>query len=139
MVTLYFRGEYFEKIYNFYTNYNSTVIIDLDMYLHMSNTCRKVLEAFSDFKVQNVSDLYQKIRSLYKCNHDEDYKLTLEESIELEQIYRFVNSLSHENVFEGNDETDIMFGELYSVVKSILELIEKADKDHYKAMLSSIT
>lgn len=129
----------FEKIYNFYTNYNSTVIIDLDMYLHMSNTCRKVLEAFSDFKVQNVSDLYQKIRSLYKCNHDEDYKLTLEESIELEQIYRFVNSLSHENVFEGNDETDIMFGELYSVVKSILELIEKADKDHYKAMLSSIT
>ena len=63
----------------------------------------------------------------------------MEESIELEQIYRFVNSLSHENVFEGNDETDIMFGELYSVVKSILELIEKADKDHYKAMLSSIT
>lgn len=129
----------FEKVYNFYTNYNSTVSIDLDMYLHMSNTCRKVLEAFSDFKVQNVSDLYQKIRCLYKCNHDEDYKLTLEESIELEQIYRFVNSLSHENVFEGNDETDIMFGELHSVVKSILELIERTDKDHYKAMLSSIT
>lgn len=129
----------FEKIYNFYTNYNSTVTIDLDMYLYMSNTCRKVLEAFSDFKAQNVSDLHQKIRSLYKCNHDEDYKLTLEESIELEQIYRFVNSLSHENVFEGNDETDIMFGELYSVVKSILKLMERADKDHYKAMLSSIT
>ncbi len=129
----------FEKIYNFYINYNTTVIADLDMYLYMSNTCRKVLEAFSDFKVQNVSDLYQKLRSLYKCNHGKNYKLTLEETIELEKIYRFVNSLSHKNVFDGNDETDIMFGELYTIVKSILELIEKADKDHYQAMIASIT
>lgn len=128
----------FEKIYKFHQDYTAETVIELNDYMQMANTCRKVIESFSSFKIQNVSDLSQKIKGLYKCGRPDGYELTSEEHSECEKIYRFVNSFSHESVFEDSGETDIIFGELDSIVASVLNLIERADKDHYAALIKSI-
>ena len=105
----------------------------------MSNTCRKIIESFSSFKIQSISDLSQKIDRLYKCNQIDGYQLTHEEKNEAEQIYRFVNAFSHESLFEETDVTDILFGELSDIVQKVINLIKRADKDHFNAMVASIT
>lgn len=129
----------FEKIYRFHQNYTAETTIELNDYMQMANTCRKVIESFSSFKIQSVSDLSQKLNGLYKCGRPDGYELTLEERNECEKIYRFVNAFSHESVFEDSGETDIIFGEMNSIVVCILRLIERADKDHYFALIKSIT
>lgn len=129
----------FEKIYKFHQNYSDSTDIEFDDYMQMANTCRKVVESFAAFKVQNVNDLLQKLQSLYKCGQPQDYKLTAQEQNKCERIYRFINAFSHDSMFEDSGETDIVFGELDAVVSDVLELIEKADRDHYSALLKSIT
>ncbi|MGN1060289.1 MAG: AAA family ATPase [Candidatus Coproplasma sp.] len=129
----------FEKIYRFYNEYSTTDSIEFNDYMQMSNTCRKVLESFASFKIQNVNDLSQKISGLYKCNRPDGYTLTDSEKMESEKIYRFVNAFSHESLFEDIGETDIVFGELHAVVGDILKLIERADKDHYNAQIKSFS
>lgn len=129
----------FEKIYNFHKNYTSDTEIEFDDYMQMANTCRKIVESFASFKIYNVSDLSQKLVSLYKCNRPIGYALTADEQNECEKIYRFINAFSHFDVFEDCGETDIIFGELDSIVASVLSLIERADKDHYNALIKSIT
>lgn len=128
----------FEKIYKFHQNYSSSTDIEFDDYMQMANTCRKVVESFAAFKVQNVNDLLQKLQSLYKCGQPQDYKLTTQEQNKCERIYRFINAFSHDSVFEDSGETDIVFGELDAVVSDVLALIERADKDHYIALLKSL-
>lgn len=132
----------FDKAYSFYQKYSSgenTDVIQFDDYMQMSNICRKIIESFASFKVQNVNDLSQKIERLYKCNHHDGYNLTNEEKTEAEQIYRFVNAFSHESQFEETDDTDILFGELGDIVGKVLKLIMRTDIDHYSAMVASIT
>lgn len=128
----------FEKIYKFHINFDSGKPIEFDDYMQMSNTCRKVVEAFASFKVQNINDLFQKIEKLYKCNQEDGFTLSNEERTECEQIYKFINAFSHESIFEDEGE-DIIFGELNIVVGKVLELIKRADKDHYNAMIESIS
>lgn len=127
----------FEKAYNFLHKEIGT--IEFDDYMQMSNTCRKIIESFSSFKIQSISDLSQKIDRLYKCNQIDGYQLTHEEKNEAEQIYRFVNAFSHESLFEETDVTDILFGELSDIVQKVINLIKRADKDHFNAMVASIT
>lgn len=129
----------FEKLYKFNQRCLNNEQIELDMYMQMSNVSRKILESITAFKVQSVSDLKQRILQLYKCNKEDGYKLSNEEALEAEKIYRFVNAFSHEENFDNNDEIDILLGELNIVVNSTLCLIERADKDHYKAMIKSIS
>ena len=105
----------------------------------MANTCRKIIESFASFKIHNITDLSQKLTLLYKCNRPDGYVLSDSEQNECEKIYRFINAFSHDSIFEDSGETDIIFGELDSIVASILALIERADKDHYNALLKSIT
>lgn len=128
----------FEKIYKFHKNYSASTEIEFDDYMQMANTCRKVVESFAAFKVQNVNNLLQKIQSLYKCGQAQDYKLTSQEQNKCERIYRFINAFSHDSVFEDSGETDIVFGELDAIVSDVLALIERADKDHYTALLNSL-
>ena len=129
----------FEKIYNFHKNYSAGDEIEFDDYMQMANTCRKIIESFASFKIHNISDLSQKLTLLYKCNRPDGYVLSDSEQNECEKIYRFINAFSHDSIFEDSGETDIIFGELDSIVASILALIERADKDHYNALLKSIT
>ncbi|MCH5159468.1 MAG: AAA family ATPase [Clostridiales bacterium] len=129
----------FEKIYNFHKNYSTGTEIEFDDYMQMANTCRKVIESFASFKIHNINDLSQKLSLLYKCNRPDGYVLSYKEQNECKKIYRFINSFSHNSVFEDSSETDIIFGELDSIVASILALIERADKDHYNSLLKSIT
>lgn len=129
----------FEKMYKFYNEPRMSAMIEYNDYMQMSNICRKVLESFASFKIPNITDLSQKIKGLYKCNRPTDYKLTDSENMDSETIYRFVNAFSHDCLFEDIGGADIVFGELYTVVGKILNLIKQADKDHFNAQLKSIS
>lgn len=75
----------------------------------------------------------------HKCNKGTDYKLTKEEASDLELIYRFINSFSHNETFEEFETTDVVLGELHSIVGKVLDLIKQADSEHYNALIRSIS
>lgn len=129
----------FDKAYKFYNYNKNKQDIQFDEYMQMANTCRRLLESFSSFKVQTKLSLYDRIERLFKCNKGTDYKLTKEEASDLELIYRFINSFSHNETFEEFETTDIVLGELHSIVGKVLDLIKQADSEHYNALIRSIS
>lgn len=93
---------------------------------------RKLLECFLSFRVPIRGSFYTRILRLRKINKDID-----EEDIEF--VYNFVNSHSHLDTKNGL----VQFDPTLSIsgpeaIKLTLNLIEQADKDHFKAMTKAV-
>ena len=113
--------------------------IELQDYLTISNTSRKVLESFCSFKVPHLTNnLKNSLLELYKINKPDSYALSKEELLQCERIYKFLNSFSHENSYYNDEDFNSLLGETYNVVSEILDLIKKCDEKHYNGILKQI-
>lgn len=112
---------------------------ELNDYLNIANTCRKVLESFCSFKVPHLTNIFKNaLQALYKCNKPENYTLTQEENLQCERIYKFVNSFSHNNSYFNDEDVNSLIGESNNVVAEILELIKNTDNNHYNGIIKQI-
>ncbi len=113
--------------------------LELNDYLSIANTCRKVLESFCSFKVPHLTNNFRNaIIELYKCNKTEDYELTEDEILQCERIYKFVNAFSHNNSYFNDEDNNSLLGESTNIISEILNLIKSCDENHYKGILKQI-
>ena len=113
-----YESEYhflFSKVYKALHNKDSKQLSELYPLLNMA---RKVLEEFLEFKYPGSGNLYKKINSVSNLNAAKN-----------DRIERFVQIGSHKN----SDDLS-MLSETQSVLKDILDMIKRADKDHFNSM-----
>ena len=95
-----------------------------DLYT-LPNVARRVLEAFLAFRRPDVSgDLWSKMKSV---KFDDARKI---------QILRFVHSHSHSDAIIPSEHDPSLLAEAQNVLKAALDLMSKADPDHYNGLVS---
>lgn len=114
------------------------VVTDLNEYFILSNSCRKVLETFSSFKLIGKKDFdIETIKELYLISKQDEETLTIEENAKAEKIFKFVNYYSHGSKFSTIAEIDGLIGETIKIAQSVLELLLLADPVHYNSLIEA--
>lgn len=100
--------------------------LPLEAYYQLPNIARRLLETFIAFKVPSSETLHAK---LDKLPGDPAVKA---------RIYQFVQAFSHDDAIGDDGEGALALAEGPGVLKSLLELVEAADSDHYARMTEAI-
>lgn len=128
-----------DTMIKFTETHSNPLQIELQDYLTIANTSRKVVESFCSFKVPHLTNnLKDSIYELYKVNKPDNYELTTVELLQSERIYKFLNSFSHENSYYNDEDINSLLGETTNVILEILELIKNCDQKHYNGILKQI-
>jgi len=100
---------------------------DLEQNYLLPNLARRLLEAFLAFRQPGSSgDLWQKMRLV---KFDEAKKI---------RVLRFVHTYSHAGAVGEPEHDPSLLGEVQSVLKDLLALMQSQDADHFSAMVSLV-
>ena len=116
-----------EYHYLFSRVYRATASADesLEQRYDLPNVCRRLLEGFLAFRrPQSRGETFRS-------------RLAVAEPdiVRRERIYRFVNAYSHNNAISAPEHDPYPLGEISSVLKHVLELIERLDEEHYRGLV----
>lgn len=101
-------------------------IFNSELHYNLPNMARRFLEMFLAFKYPSSEDLTKKMKEVH---YNEVKKAS---------ILRFVHNFSHKaKVPDPNHEENVIEGAPY-IIKTLMEMIESLDKDHYKKMVSAV-
>ena len=122
-----FDSEYhylFSRLYNWNLLNNTAGTLE-EMY-PLANMARRVLETFLSFKVPHHSNSYEQMKHLNDIDETEKNRLV-----------RFLDVMSHSDTPDRlNEFPPSSVEEMNNVVSSLINVIEKADKQHFKGMKS---
>lgn len=99
----------------------------LELYYHMPNVARRLLENFLAFRMPNVSG------ELHKKVEESTFDTTKKTS-----ILRFLHTHSHEDQIGHGEHDSSILAEAPQIMKHVLELIEHEDKKHYDRMIALV-
>lgn len=120
-----FKSEYnflFSIIYDFHQSFSD----DLPKMYYLPNIIRRFLEAFLGFKIP------------FPGSAEDKLDFIIDDDVDREKVWKFVNYYSHNTtmikslVFPNMEECK-------DVVRIVLESLEKKDKEHYDALVRSLT
>ncbi len=98
---------------------------DLEENYELPNICRRLLEGFLAFKYPSVGS-----ERFWEKMHQVEF-----DEVKKAQIYRFVNAYSHHNAISAPEHDLSQLSETKSVLKHVLELIERLDEEHYRGLV----
>lgn len=118
----------YESEYNYlfaciYRKSQEDTVTDLGGNYIFPNIARRLLEAFLSFRHPENVSLYAKLE-----------KIEFSETIK-SRILRFMHTYSHADAVSDPEHDPTILGETTSVLKSLLDLIESEDANHYRAMV----
>ena len=124
---LKYESEYHYLFYMVY-NYSDKQDKELELYYHLPNIARRLLESFLGFRQPKaIGNLHSQLEYL---NFDNSKKA---------RILRFVHTHSHSDHIEDSPEHDMsLLEETPEVLKDLLALMENEDKSHYSQMVEII-
>ena len=101
-------------------------IFNFELHYNLPNMARRFLEMFLAFKYPSSENLTDKMKVVH---YDEVKKAS---------ILRFVHTFSHKaKIPDPNHEENVIEGAPY-IIKTLMEMIESLDKDHYDKMVNTI-
>lgn len=124
-ITLNQTSQYDYVFYQVYKYYKNGVAPN-EIYI-CGNASRKLVESFLSFKFPSQrSNLENLLGQAFKD----------EPSITKDRIYRFINMYSHSATISVDDELDEdnLISESSTIIKEIINMIERLDPTHYKSM-----
>jgi wobble nucleotide-excising tRNase len=121
-----YESEYHYLFSLVYKGANSTVG-ELNLFYHLPNISRRLLEAFLAFRKPSKEELYVKLDNL---NFDGAKKA---------KILRFLHTHSHSGEVDDPEHDISILSETPSVLKDILDLIKSEDNSHFEEMKKAIT
>jgi wobble nucleotide-excising tRNase len=124
-----YDSEYHYLFKSVYTVANETEKIqDLEIYYHLPNIARRLLEGFLSFKHP------QKIHpGLYHLLNEIDF-----DDAKKSRIERFLNTHSHIGSLDDLEHDMSILSETPQILHDVLELIENCDSIHYKELVQLI-
>lgn len=99
----------------------------LELFYHLPNISRRLLEAFLAFRKPHKSGLYKKLEDL---EFDRAKKV---------RILRFLHTHSHSGEVDDPEHDISILSETPEILKDILDLIKSEDKRHFEEMVKAIT
>jgi wobble nucleotide-excising tRNase len=100
---------------------------ELELFYHLPNISRRLLEAFLAFRKPHKSGLYKKL---------EDLEF---DSAKKARILRFLQTHSHGGEVDDPEHDISILSETPKVLKDLLDLIKSEDKRHFEEMEKAIT
>ena len=100
---------------------------EIELFYHLPNIGRRLLEAFLAFRKPTKEGLYEKLEQL---NFDNAKKA---------RILRFMQTHSHSGEVDDPEHDISILSETPEVLKDLLNLIKSEDKGHFEEMEKAIT